>query len=522
MRSFAGAIAALVLSAVAAGASGPLFPEGGGASNPEALRLFAEAVHGAKSVCFITTASPEHNPGGKWLEPYGLHPDAILVTKDNADSQDIADRLAACDGFYFDGGLPARLSDAFLKNGHDTLALATIRRRNKAGLAIGGASAGAMIMGQSTMCACGMTVGVRALTGEAVPVTPAFGFVPVAFDAHAIKQNLYNRELFVMLQQHWSRLVALDEGAALMIPGDGSPWRVIGDKPVALIVAPKDFATPATFDISFLHQDDTIDPVHFEAVTAGRKPLPHPNWGWVAENLQVAPRALGGMASAIANGSADVTYWDAFWFPDNPVRLHLKWTDSSAAFEGQRVTDKSATLLTHLALTLDRPGRAAYRVAVTVPYENRFADRDWHIPAVDGPKTCQMDSPTPFAPPGLTVYDREAVKAALGHALVINALPGPRPMHIIAGSIWMSGAGACGSKGDSVDTRLADRLKTLTGGDRDKPIIFYCAHAACWWSYNAAERALGLGYRKVGWYRGGLVDWANFDDPTETSFDDQW
>lgn len=523
MRVWLSTIAALVLAAGGAEAAGPLFAEGGGITNPDALKRFAEAVHGAKSVCFITTASPDHNPGGKWLQPAGLHPDPILVTKDNADSKDIAARLSACDGFYFDGGAPALLSDAFLKNGHDTLALATIRKRNKDGLPVGGASAGAMILGPSTMCACGLHVGIRALTGEPVTVSPAFAFVPVPLDAHALRQNLYNRELFVMGQQHWQKLVALDEGAAVEIPGDGTPWRVIGDKPVALMVAPKDPKSLSGFDISFLHQDDTIDPATLEPITTGRKALPHPNWGWVAENLQTPPSALSGMAYAIANGSADAIFWDAFWYPDNPVRLQLKWTDKTAAFEGLRTSDKGATLLTHLSLSFDRPGHDAYKVAVTIPFENRFADRDWRIAPLDGPcKSCLMDSPTPNTAPGVTLYDHTAIKAALGQALVVNVLPGTAPMQVLPGSIWMSGPGQGGSKGDAIDTRFAERLKALTGGDRDKVIVFYCAHAACWWSYNAAQRAKGLGYRKVGWYRGGLVDWANYDGATVATSDDRW
>ena len=168
MRTWLSGVAAVVLASGAALAAGPLFAEGGGAPNPDALKLFAEAVHGAKSVCFITTANPQNNPGGRWLEPAGLHPDPILVTKDNADSPEIAGRLGKCDGFYFDGGAPKLLSDAFLKNGNDSLALATIRRRNKEGLPVAGSSAGAMILGPSTMCACGMPVGIKALAGEHV------------------------------------------------------------------------------------------------------------------------------------------------------------------------------------------------------------------------------------------------------------------------------------------------------------------------------------------------------------------
>lgn len=526
MRAWLSGVAAVVLASGAALAAGPLFAEGGGAPNPDALKLFAAAVPGAKSVCFITTANPTNRNGGGWLKPAGLTPSTVLVTKENADDPAVGKTLAACDGFYFDGGAPKLLSDAFLKSGHDTLALATIRKRNRDGAPVGGSSAGAMILGPSTMCACGMPVGIRALTGEHIDTSKAFAFVPVPLDAHALTQNLYSRELFVMGQEHWQKLLVLDESATVEIPGDGTPWKVIGNRPVALLTAPKDAKSLAGFDISFLHQDDSIDPVKFEAVTAGRKALPPPRFGWVAEDLQAPNGALALMAINIANGAGDAVYWDAFWYPDKPVRLHLKWTEKSAAFDGLHSANKPDVLLTHLSLTLERPTREAYKVAVTIPMERRIADRDWRIAPVDGPRQdCTMDGPTPTTAPGVTVYDREMLKAALAdpRTLVFNALPGPAPMPIIAGSRWISGPGNCqANSGSNIEKRLAERLKLLTGGDLSRPIVFYCAHAACWWSYNAAQRARGLGYRQIGWYRGGLLDWENYEGPMSTSSNDQW
>jgi len=526
MRKTVAGLAVLVLAAGAALAAGPLIAEGGGATNKEALARFAGAVHGAKTVCFITTADPGDTSGGSWLKPVGLNPEAVLVTADNAESREIADKLAHCDGFYFGGGAPKLLSDAFFKNGRDTLALATIRRRNQDGAPIAGGSAGAMILGPSTMCACGMPVGIRALTGERIDISKAFSFLPVPLDVHAMSQNLYSRELFVMGQEHWQRLLVLDESAAVEIPGDGGPWIVLGDRAVALLQAPRDAASLAGFDISFLHKGDTIDPLRFEPITTGRKALPPPHAGWMSEDLQAPPGELLNMANAIAGGSSDAYGWDVFWYPDKPVRLHLKWTDQSAAFEGA-TPDKWTVLLTHLSLTLERPSRDAYKVAVTVPFDRRLADRDWRIAPLDGLRTAgSMDQPTPTTAPGVTVYDHDRLKAALadGRTLVFNALPDTpnHRMQVIANSQWLSGAGTPGQKDDATDRQLGERLKVLTGGDRTRPVVFYCVHAACWWSYNAAQRARGLGYKNVGWYRGGLLDWSNYGDATITTDQNAW
>jgi rhodanese-related sulfurtransferase len=38
-------------------------------------------------------------------------------------------------------------------------------------------------------------------------------------------------------------------------------------------------------------------------------------------------------------------------------------------------------------------------------------------------------------------------------------------------------------------------------------VAFFCAGPRCWLSYNAALRAVRLGYRRVLWYRGGIEAW---------------
>ena len=50
-------------------------------------------------------------------------------------------------------------------------------------------------------------------------------------------------------------------------------------------------------------------------------------------------------------------------------------------------------------------------------------------------------------------------------------------------------------------------LTQATGGDRARLIVTYCQGVKCWGSYNAALRAIRLGYTNVHWYRGGVEAW---------------
>ena len=57
-----------------------------------------------------------------------------------------------------------------------------------------------------------------------------------------------------------------------------------------------------------------------------------------------------------------------------------------------------------------------------------------------------------------------------------------------------------------VELRLPT-LQQVTGGDKAKPMLFYCQNTQCWMSYNAALRAIAMGHTRVFWYRGGIEAW---------------
>jgi PQQ-dependent catabolism-associated CXXCW motif protein len=104
---------------------------------------------------------------------------------------------------------------------------------------------------------------------------------------------------------------------------------------------------------------------------------------------------------------------------------------------------------------------------------------------------------------------------------VINVLEG-ETSEAIPGSIWLSGAGAYGRITDATQRQLDQQLDFITGNDKQAKLVFYCASVICWSSFNAALRAVNLGYRNVHWYRGGLKAWYEAGLPTTPTRDDLW
>jgi PQQ-dependent catabolism-associated CXXCW motif protein len=122
--------------------------------------------------------------------------------------------------------------------------------------------------------------------------------------------------------------------------------------------------------------------------------------------------------------------------------------------------------------------------------------------------TGEMHGPTPNQIPGaqlittkglLPLLREQNVPVRLFDVLGAQVgLPGAIP------AVWASRPG---SFDDATQARLAQTLRSATGGRRDVALVFYCGGPQCWMSYNAALRAARLGYPNVMWYRGGLEAW---------------
>lgn len=80
------------------------------------------------------------------------------------------------------------------------------------------------------------------------------------------------------------------------------------------------------------------------------------------------------------------------------------------------------------------------------------------------------------------------------------------PRHdTIPGAIWLWNTGYESLTAEEMQ-RLEDGLASITRGNPDMPLVIFC-RADCWMSWNAAKRAVDLGYRKVMWFPGGIDEW---------------
>ena len=130
-------------------------------------------------------------------------------------------------------------------------------------------------------------------------------------------------------------------------------------------------------------------------------------------------------------------------------------------------------------------------------------------------------APTPATLSGATVLSTEAARELwTGKAAhFIDVLPrAPKPKELpkgtiwrdlrrdnIPGSAWLPNVGF-GALSPETEAYYRDNLQRVTRGDKSAPIVIYCL-ADCWMSWNAAKRALALGYQRVNWYPEGTDGW---------------
>jgi rhodanese-related sulfurtransferase len=145
-------------------------------------------------------------------------------------------------------------------------------------------------------------------------------------------------------------------------------------------------------------------------------------------------------------------------------------------------------------------------------------DKDWGVPPTRVLRTVGYHSPTPLQIPDGRVVTTGELKALLEQdprPYLIDVLGGG--IHrTIAGAFWMIAAGA-GDMSKDEEARFAKAIAAFAGGDKGRPMVFFCVDSECWLSYNSALRAIALGYTNVMWYRGGIASWRIGENPMTQS-----
>jgi PQQ-dependent catabolism-associated CXXCW motif protein len=150
-------------------------------------------------------------------------------------------------------------------------------------------------------------------------------------------------------------------------------------------------------------------------------------------------------------------------------------------------------------------------------------DRDWNVAPTTELRTATYHAPTPRSIPGGRVVrttELEAMRAGQPQTYLID-VRGGEAHRTIAGAFWLAGTGA-GDMNTGESRRFLDAVAKFAAGDRNRAIVFFCADAECWLSYNAALRAIAAGYTNIMWYRGGLAAWFHAGLPMTQSEPFAW
>ena len=143
-------------------------------------------------------------------------------------------------------------------------------------------------------------------------------------------------------------------------------------------------------------------------------------------------------------------------------------------------------------------------------------------------RTENYRAPVPATLAGARVLTTEEVEAIwrTRSGVFVDVLPRPpkpknlpegtvwrdKPRFNIPGSIWLPDTGY-GRLAPSTEGYLRKSLAQATEGNKSMLLVFYC-QADCWMSWNAAKRALSLGYSNVAWYPEGTDGWTFYNLPT--------
>lgn len=138
--------------------------------------------------------------------------------------------------------------------------------------------------------------------------------------------------------------------------------------------------------------------------------------------------------------------------------------------------------------------------------------QDFGVPPTRELRLAELSSPTPLEIPGARLIStaelRRLVQAPLEERPLLFDVLGAENAHdSLPGAIWLPGAGRGASFDDEIQARLEKLLAFTLRGNPARPLVFFCSSPRCWLSYNAALRAVRLGYSNVRWYRGGIEAW---------------
>lgn len=137
--------------------------------------------------------------------------------------------------------------------------------------------------------------------------------------------------------------------------------------------------------------------------------------------------------------------------------------------------------------------------------------RDWGVAATERLREAPYTAPTPLVISGARLIATRELETLVApgrpeQPVLVDVAAGEGHF-TLPGAIWIPGAGRGTSFVDPIQAQFIVLMAKLTGGDKSRPLVYFCVSAQCWLSYNAALRAVAAGYTQVYWYRGGIEAW---------------
>jgi PQQ-dependent catabolism-associated CXXCW motif protein len=182
--------------------------------------------------------------------------------------------------------------------------------------------------------------------------------------------------------------------------------------------------------------------------------------------------------------------------------------------QGRGASGRGALLFLLLAL-LAAPSRAE---DIAEPPDYRMEDyRSPTPPTLAGAKVVTVQQAYKLWHEGKTVFIDVMPRPVKPADLPNDTLWRDKKRETIPGATWLPNVGY-GRLPPEVDGYFRTRLAALAGGDKAKPLLFFCM-ADCWMSWNAAKRAMEeYGYTDVTWFPQGTDGW-HFPDAPQVKVD---
>ncbi len=143
--------------------------------------------------------------------------------------------------------------------------------------------------------------------------------------------------------------------------------------------------------------------------------------------------------------------------------------------------------------------------------DTNFAEEstDYGTPTTTTLRLADFDAPTPTRIEGAKTVATGALQRMLASdrpPLLVDVIGGQQSVSL-PGAIWLPQAGVGRHIDDDIQAWFDYTLSKHTGGDKNRPLVVFCASRMCWLAHNAVLRAVDLGYTDVYWYRGGRDSW---------------